>query len=156
MAWFADGEWEQMCSGATCPLCADAYLPTNPHSDLVAELSMSYVRLAKNQTHAGYMIVVLKYHAVELHDLPLVDRSAFADDVARVGRSVERLFGPVKLDTLIMGHLCPHGHCHVYPRYHHDDPRKLINVQEGDVSLSEGEARERIAQIRLELAQTSS
>jgi len=45
MAWFADSEWEQMRSGSNCPMCVDSCLPTNPYSDLVAELSVSYVRL---------------------------------------------------------------------------------------------------------------
>lgn len=151
MAWSAPGEWERMRAGSNCPMCADAHLPTNPHSALVAELSVSYARLSKNQTHAGYMVVVLKYHAVELHDLSRADRSAFADDVARVGQAVEELFCPVKLDTLMMGHLCPHLHCHVYPQYQHDDPRKLVNIQEGDIGLSGPEARARVAQIRLQL-----
>jgi diadenosine tetraphosphate (Ap4A) HIT family hydrolase len=128
-------------------MCTDAHR----HSDLVAELSVSYARLSKNQTHAGYLVVVLKYHAVELHDLSRPDRSSFADDIARVGQAMQEVFHPVKLDTLMMGHLCPHLHCHLYPQYEHDDPRKLINVQEGNVRLSELEARARVTQIRLQL-----
>ena len=64
---------------------------------------------------------------------------------------MEELFCPVKLDLLMMGHLCPHLHCHVYPQYQHDDPRRLVDIQEGDVGLSQPDARARVTQIRLQL-----
>jgi diadenosine tetraphosphate (Ap4A) HIT family hydrolase len=88
--------------------------------------------------------VIAKRHVVELYDLTRRERAAFVEDLASVGRAVAQAFGPVKLDTLMMGHLCPHLHCHIYPQYDHDDPHKLINVQEGDQILSEDEHRRRI------------
>ena len=44
---------------------------------------------------------------------------------ADVGRSITEVLGPTKLDYLVMGHLCPHVHCHVYPQYEDDDPHAL-------------------------------
>ena len=58
------------------------------------------------------------------------------------------MFEPVKIDTLVMGHLCPHMHCHVYPQYIHDDPHALINVQDGAMRLSPDLQSQRIDELR--------
>ena len=54
-----------MKSGVECPMCADSALPSNNHSDLIAELPGSYSRLHRNQTHAGYAVLISKRHAVD-------------------------------------------------------------------------------------------
>jgi diadenosine tetraphosphate (Ap4A) HIT family hydrolase len=140
-----------MISVTRCPMCADAHLVTNEHSDLVVESTVSFTRLSKNQTHVGYSIIILKRHASELHDLDEEELRLFCLDVVRVSRVIAELFRPVKLDTLMMGHLCPHVHCHVVPQYQDDDPHALINVQEGDIRLSEVDQRDRVAAIRRRL-----
>jgi len=132
-------------------MCADAHLVTNEHSDLVVESTVSFTRLSKNQTHVGYSIIILKRHASELHDLDEEELRLFCLDVVRVSRVIAELFRPVKLDTLMMGHLCPHVQCHVVPQYQDDDPHALINVQEGDIRLSEVDQRDRVAAIRRRL-----
>jgi len=137
-----------MTAGGDCPMCADAHLPINEHGELIAERAGGYVRLARNQTHPGYSVVILKRHAVELHDLAPDELRQFWTDVAAVGKVVTELFSPVKLDNLVMGHLCPHVHCHVYPQYRSDDPHALINVQEGDVRLGGDEWDARLRAMR--------
>ena len=62
------------------------------------------------------------------------------------------MLAPCKLDYLVMGHLCPHVHCHIYPQYDHDDPHALINVKDGDVRLTVERWQDRIDEIRLDLA----
>ena len=73
---------------------------------------------------------------------------AFWTDVAQIGRVITELFHPVKLDSLVMAHLCPHVHCHVYPQYRQNDPHALINIQEGDERLSETDQRARVTAIK--------
>lgn len=136
-----------MVQGAECPMCADVHLLTNDHSDLVFESDVAITRLHRNQTHAGYSVVVLKRHVAELHDLADDEHDEFWD-VRRLSRAVTNLFHPVKVDSLVMGHLCPHVHCHVYPQYQGDDPRALINIQEGAVRLSSDEQARRVRQLR--------
>jgi diadenosine tetraphosphate (Ap4A) HIT family hydrolase len=152
MPWWADEDWARMKAGADCPMCADIHLPKNAHSDLIAELPGSYARLHRNQTHAGYTVLFAKRHAVEVHDLTNKELRLFWADVAAVGRTISALFAPLKLDSLVMGHLCPHVHCHVFPQYAHDDPHALINIQEGTTRLPEDEWSERLAAIRIHLA----
>jgi diadenosine tetraphosphate (Ap4A) HIT family hydrolase len=152
MPWWSDADWARMRSGADCPMCADGHLPVNEHGDLIAELPGSYARLCRNQTHAGYSVVIAKRHAVEVHDLTSEELHAFWADVAALGRTITNLFEPVKLDNLVMGHLCPHVHCHVYPQYPTSDPHALIDIQEGTVRLSDDAWNERLEAIRTDLA----
>lgn len=134
-----------MRSGDGCPLCADAHLHTNAHSDLILELGSSFARLHHNQTHAGYVVVILKDHVCEMHELDPARRAMFWDDVAAVGRAVTQVFRPVKLDSLVMGHRCPHLHCHVYPQYPGDDPLALVDISVGSARLKPVEQQQRIA-----------
>src|SRR5438067_13096656 len=115
MPWWPEDEWQRMKEGVDCGLCADAAIPSNPFSDLVLETPWSFIRLNKNQTHAGYTVVIAKRHVPELHDLSTDERCGFTNDVAAAGRAIAALFQPVKLANLSMGFRIPHYHCHVYP-----------------------------------------
>jgi diadenosine tetraphosphate (Ap4A) HIT family hydrolase len=134
-----------MKRGDACEMCADAHLPSNPFSDLITETPWSYVRLHRNQTQAGYSVIIAKRHAPELHDLTEQEVCGFWNDVAAVGRVIADLFKPVKLANLSMGFRMPHFHCHVYPQYDGDDPYRLIDVTEGAVRLEQAAWAERLA-----------
>src|SRR5205823_1444429 len=73
----------------------------------VTETPWSYVRLNRNQTRAGYTVVIAKRHAPELHDLSDDELCGFWRDVAAVGRAVSELYTPVKLANLSMGSRVP-------------------------------------------------
>lgn len=126
-------------------MCGDAHLPNNEHSDLLAETTASYIRLVKNQTHAGYGVVVSKRHVAELHELSEAEIYQFSTDTAALGATINELFQPVKIANLSMGFRCPHLHCHVFPLYSNDDPHALINIKEGDHYLSEDEWTKRLS-----------
>jgi diadenosine tetraphosphate (Ap4A) HIT family hydrolase len=51
----------------------------------------------------------------------------FWSDAAAVARSISTVLEPVKLDDPVMGHLCPHVHCHVRPQHQSDDAHALLN-----------------------------
>ena len=140
-----------MKAGIDCPMCDDGHLPTNEHGDLIAELPGSYARLHRNQTHAGYTVLIAKRHATELHELTTEELCSFWQDVAAIGRSITAVLTPAKLDYLVMGHLCPHVHCHLYPQYESDDPHRVSNVQEGSVRLGEDDWQSRLDAIRSHL-----
>lgn len=155
MAWWAAKTWHEMTSGIDCPMCADAHLPNNDHSDLVVERGHSYVRLHRNQSQAGYCVVIAKTHVVELHDMEPATLAGFWSDVAAVGRAVTKVFRPVKIDNLVMGHRCPHVHCHVYPQYENDDPFKNVDISAGQVRLDHDERARRIGCLRQQLVADS-
>ena len=85
------------------------------------------MRLCRNQTQAGYSVVIAKRHAPELHHLTHEERCGFWNDVAKVGEVIYELFNPVKLANLSMGFRMPHFHCHVLPQYQDDDPFGMLN-----------------------------
>jgi diadenosine tetraphosphate (Ap4A) HIT family hydrolase len=68
----------------------------------------------------GYACLVLRTHAVELHDLPEAAASAFMRDARRVARAVVAATGAVKLNYEIHGNSLPHLHMHFFPRYRGD------------------------------------
>lgn len=148
MTWWPEDEWDRMKRGEGCGMCSDAHLPTNRFSDLIADTLWSYVRLHRNQSHAGYSIVIAKRHAPELHDLTPEERCGLWNDVAAVGEAVSVLFRPVKLANLSMGFRMPHYHCHVYPQYDNDDPFRLIDVTEGEEGLGDPEWEARLTRVR--------
>jgi diadenosine tetraphosphate (Ap4A) HIT family hydrolase len=148
MAWWPRDKWVEMRSGTDCPMCADAHLPSNPASDLITKLSTSYARLARNQTAAGYCVVILNRHAAELHELEAGELAGFWSDVARVGAAIHAEFSPVKLDYLVMGHRAPHIHCHVYPQYEDDDPFLNVDISRGESILGGAEQEDRLRALR--------
>ena len=97
-------------------------------------------------------MVVAERHAPELHDLSADELARFWADGAAVGRTISSLLDPVKLDDLLMGHLCPHLHCHLIPQYAPDDPHGSIDPQAGDVRLDEAEWTKVIEAVRAHLA----
>ena len=109
-----------------------------------------------NQTHPGYAVVILKDHVCELHELDASRRAAFWDDVAAVGHAITLEFRPVKLDLLIMGHRCPHLHCHVYPQYLDDDPFEPVDISAGTMRLTPLAQTQRLRALRRHLGRTMS
>lgn len=148
MPWWPEDAWAAMRRGEDCPICAIAHLAENEHGHLVAESSHSYIHLKRNQTHAGHCAVILKRHAADVHEMTAEELAGFWGDVAALGRAISALFEPVKIDALVMGHLCPHVHCHVFPQYRSDDPQANPDINEGDLRLAEAEQRERVELLR--------
>jgi diadenosine tetraphosphate (Ap4A) HIT family hydrolase len=59
---------------------------------------------------------------VEPTELSADEAARFFAELLHVGRAIERVFGPVKMNYDILGNSVPHLHVHVIPRYA-DDPR---------------------------------
>ncbi|MEV7610286.1 HIT family protein [Microbacterium sp. NPDC089320] len=131
-----------------CGMCADAHLPENEHSILVASTEMTHVRLVRNQAHPGYTVVILREHLTDLGQLDAAQLSAFWSDVQRAGRAVDRAFEPRKINYLVMGHRAPHLHCHVFPQHLEDDPLQNVDVSDGPVYLADAEIAASAAVLR--------
>jgi diadenosine tetraphosphate (Ap4A) HIT family hydrolase len=119
-SWPAD--WEQRLAGRDCALCASLGRGDNDFSVDVAELPYSEVRLERRSRLPGYCIVAWKHgHVAEPTELEPAAAAGYWNDVLDVGRAVQAIFTPVKLNFLTLGNWVPHLHTHVLPRYH-DDP----------------------------------
>jgi len=129
--WWSAEEWEALTAPGSCGMCADAHLGENEHSILVLSTATSHVRLARNQAHPGYTLVILRDHVTDLADLAPDELGAFWHDVQRVGRAIGMVFEPRKIDYLVMGHRMPHLHCHVFPQHGGDDPKRNVDISDG-------------------------
>ncbi|MCZ4301068.1 HIT family protein [Microbacterium oxydans] len=134
--WWSDEQWEELCDPSRCKMCDDAHLAENAHSVMVASTATSFVRLSRNQAHAGYTLVILRAHVTALEHLDGDQLSAFWKDVQRAGRAVETVYSPRKIAYLVMGHRMPHLHCHVFPQHVADDPKRNVDISDGPVLLS--------------------
>ena len=60
--------------------------------------------------------MVLKPHAVELHDLSEEDAIAFVHDVRLASRALQVVTKAIKINYEIHGNTIPHFHMHLWPR----------------------------------------
>ncbi len=79
----------------------------------------------------GYCYLVLKRHAVELHDLGADEGAALMEDIRRAAAAPRAIAGAVELNYEIHGNTIPPLHVHLFPRYKRDpfedgpiDPRR--------------------------------
>lgn len=113
--WNQPDRWVALCSGVTCPICT-----RGEPLDLIATLEASWVTMQEAAPVVGYVCLVSRTHAVELHDLPDAIASSFMRDARRVSRAVATVTGAVKLNYEIHGNSLPHLHVHFFPRYRGD------------------------------------
>jgi len=111
-------------------MCSDAHLPVNEPSILIRRTPTSFVRLARNQAHAGYSLVILREHVTDLTDLEPAQLAGFWTDVQHASRAIQQTFAPKKIDYLVIGHRMPHLHCHLLPQHAHDDPRRNPDISD--------------------------
>jgi diadenosine tetraphosphate (Ap4A) HIT family hydrolase len=115
-AWNDQDRWAGLCSGATCPIC----LRTQPH-DVIATWEASWVTMAEQAAPMpGYVCLVSRIHAVELHDLSPEAACTFMSDASKVSRALALVTGALKLNYEIHGNSIPHLHMHFYPRFRGD------------------------------------
>ena len=111
--WSNPEEWERLCSGESCPIC----LQGKPLG-IIVELDASFLTAGEEGSPMkGYCCLVLKRHAVELHELSSEDAAAFMRDVQRASKAVHEATGAVKLNYEIHGNTLPHLHMHLIPRH---------------------------------------
>ena len=146
--WWSDEEWAELVDPELCGMCADAHLPENEHSILVASTDMTHIRLVRNQAHPGYTVVILREHLTDLGELDAVQLSAFWRDVQRSGRAIDRAFTPRKINYLVMGHRAPHLHCHVFPQHLEDDPLRNVDISDGPVYPPDAEMAQTLVALR--------
>ncbi|MGH7721541.1 MAG: HIT family protein [Candidatus Dormibacteria bacterium] len=113
----------QMQSGVGCPLCGDGR-PDATASGIgfhAGEVSDAYLRRAGIQR--GLSVVVWRgRHVAEPTELTPEEAAQYWHELLTVGRAIEAVFRPVKLNYNLLGNSVPHLHTHIVPRYS-DDPR---------------------------------
>lgn len=110
--WADPVAWAQRRSVEACVICRQG-VP----NDLLAELETSWVTVNEDAPMRGYACLVLRRHAVELHDLSETEGTAFMRDIRRLSAAVQEVTGAVKLNYEVHGNSLPHLHMHFFPRY---------------------------------------
>ena len=111
-AWRDPERWSALREPAGCPICR-----AGAPNDVVAELESSWVTMSERSPVRGYACLVLKRHAIELHDLSEAEGAAFMRDAQRLSRAVATATDAVKLNYEVHGNTIPHLHLHLFPRY---------------------------------------
>jgi diadenosine tetraphosphate (Ap4A) HIT family hydrolase len=102
-------------ASAACPICH-----RREPMDVVAKLEGSWVTMQETAPVPGYVCLVSRIHAVDLHDLPEAAAFAFMRDARMVSMAVASVTGAVKMNYEIHGNSIPHLHMHFFPRYRGD------------------------------------
>jgi diadenosine tetraphosphate (Ap4A) HIT family hydrolase len=151
-AWHDIGSWERLCDGVGCPICIQG-----KPDGIVAELEAAFVTVDPAVAVRGYCCVVVKKHAVELHDLPASVAAMLMQDLQVVSHAISEITGAVKLNYEIHGNTIPHLHVHVIPRYRGDEleqPGKSLGTL-SRASWSEGEFTQFAENLKAALASSS-
>ncbi len=110
--WNQQEIWRGLVDGSTCPICVRGE-PLN----IVATLESSWLTMSADAPMPGYVCLVARVHAVELHDLDEAQAQVFVRDVRRVSRALSAATGAFKLNYEIHGNTLPHLHMHFFPRH---------------------------------------
>ena len=154
-AWAPLEEWDALVRGDGCPLCgavaSDAVADDYGHT--VADLRLSRLRLASNQSSPGYCVLICGRHVCEPHELTADERERFFADLCDAGRAIATVFGAFKMNYQLLGNLVPHLHAHITPRYHGDPvPGGPISPDPRAAPPSPAWLAERAAALRAALA----
>ncbi len=114
-AWNNPEQWRALCAGTGCPICQ-----RGEPLDVIATLPSSWLTMPEAAPMIGYVCLVSRTHAVELHDLSELNASDFMREAQSVSRALASVTGSVKLNYEIHGNTLPHLHMHFFPRYRGD------------------------------------
>lgn len=113
--WNDTRAWAGLVDGSACPICM-----RGQPLDIIAVLETSWLTMQEKAPVRGYACLVLRTHAVELHELDEAAALAFMRDIRRVSRALCKITGAIKLNYEIHGNTLPHLHMHFFPRYRGD------------------------------------
>lgn len=104
--------------GINCPMCANDFSADDIGWGLLlrrGEVSNAY--LWRSGQVRGYTVVIYTCrHVAEPTELDEGEAAAFWRDVLALGRAVEALYEPLKMNYLLLGNQIPHAHWHCVPR----------------------------------------
>ena len=109
--------------GEGCVMCEQGRPEETPYGARFFAGEVSDAYLQREDIQRGYSVVVWRgRHVAEPTELSADEATAYWLEVLRVGRAIEHVLEPVKLNYDLLGNSLPHLHTHVVPRYA-DDPR---------------------------------
>lgn len=150
--WMERERWDALVRGEDCPACAEIRAGGTEEGFVIARLSLSHLRLQRNQFVPGYSVLLCTRHVAEIYHLTAEEQVFFFRDLARTAQALDHVFAPVKMNINLLGNLVPHLHAHLVPRYYGDPaPGRPIDPGQQTVTLTPGEYAERVRQIQAAL-----
>jgi diadenosine tetraphosphate (Ap4A) HIT family hydrolase len=123
--------------------------------DVIAELPRSWLILGDAQFYRGYCVLLTKRHVTEPHLMPRAEAHELLDELLAVGKTLDVVVQPLKLNYECLGNQEPHVHWHVFPRSANDSMRLQPiwsrSEKERHMPLEDFDRRAVIAAIRAEL-----
>ena len=149
-------DYTEQLSGTACPLCAEGR-PEEVKGRIrfyASEFSDGYLHLGGVQR--GYAAVIWRgRHVVEPTDLSVAEATAFWLDVLQVGRAMQVVYRPLKMNYQLLGNRIAHLHWLLAPRFVDDvapgDPLPGSGYQ----PFPEAEVRREVAMLRDLLANST-
>jgi diadenosine tetraphosphate (Ap4A) HIT family hydrolase len=142
-------DYREQLSGAACSLCAEGR-PEETAGRIrffASQWSDGYLHLRGVQR--GYAAVIWRGdHVVEPTDLPAAEAAAFWFDVLRVGRAMQVVYRPLKMNYQLLGNRIPHLHCLLAPRFWEDVAPGDPLPGSGYIDFPEDEVRREVALLR--------
>lgn len=83
----------------------------------VIELPTSILYMYREQSYPGRCVLAHKKHKYKLTDLTRKEAAEFFDEVRLCAEVIDELYGPDKINYLILGDVSPHLHIHIVPKY---------------------------------------
>jgi diadenosine tetraphosphate (Ap4A) HIT family hydrolase len=109
-------------AGDGCPSCAEGRPDATAAGLRFFAGAVSDAYLVRADIQRGLSIVVWRgRHVVEPTELTDAEAAAYGREVLQVGRAIEEVLRPIKLNYDLLGNSVPHLHTHIVPRYA-DDP----------------------------------
>lgn len=109
--------------GLDCPICAQGRPDSTKDGMRFFEGAVSDAYLRRPDIQPGLSILVWRgRHVAEPTELTPEEATAYWLELLAVGRALETVMRPVKLNYNMLGNSVPHLHTHIVPRYA-DDPR---------------------------------
>jgi len=111
-------DYQKQLSGSACSICAEGR-PQERNGRILffsSKWSDGYLHLRGVQR--GYAAVIWRgRHAVEPTDLSEEEAMAFWSDVLQVGRAMQVVYSPLKMNYQLLGNRIPHLHWLLAPRF---------------------------------------
>ncbi|MGZ4132247.1 MAG: HIT family protein [Actinomycetota bacterium] len=110
-------------SGVGCAMCAEGRPDETAHGVRFFQGEVVDAYLRRTAIQRGLSVAIWRgRHVAEPTELTDDEATRFWRELLTVGRAIEAVMQPVKVNYNLLGNALPHLHAHVVPRYT-DDPR---------------------------------
>jgi diadenosine tetraphosphate (Ap4A) HIT family hydrolase len=150
--WPAD--YQEQLSGVTCSLCAEGrpQETTGRIRFFSSDVADGYLHL--HGVQRGYTALIWRgWHVVDPTELSEAEGAAFWRDMVRVGRAMQVVYQPLKMNYQLLGNRVAHLHWLIAPRFVDDVAPGDPLPGSGYHDFPENEVRREVARLRDALAQ---